>query len=286
MSAVTKATQEVPELPDLSQCAQEPIHTPGFIEPHGVLLVLDEPALCFVQVSANTKTLLGRSADLLLGQRLDTVLTEITFLRLTSEVLVQDLEAKPHYLSEVRVRDCGTLFEGLIHRYQGLLLLELEPALPSSSGVPADLPTTLMNAMTRLQSVASPIILCQNVARLVRQFTGFDRVMVYQFLEDESGKVVAEDKQEKLSPYLGLHYPASDIPAQARRLYLLNTLRLKPDVNAAKVPLIPAINPTTNQPLDMTHCVLRSMSPIHDEYLRNMGVCASMSISIVKADRL
>jgi len=105
-------------------------------------------------------------------------------------------------------------------------------------------------------------------------------------LEDDTGSVAAEDRRSDLTPYLGLRYPASDIPAQARRLYLINTLRLKADVNAVRVPLVPALNPLSGTPLDMSCCILRAMSPVHDEYLRNMGVAASMSVSIVKDDRL
>ena len=115
---------------------------------------------------------------------------------------------------------------------------------------------------------------------------GFDRVMVYRFLEDDSGCVIAEDRREELIPYLGVRYPASDIPPQARRLYLINTLRLKADVEAQSAVLIPELNPVTGIPLDMTFCVLRSMSPVHIEYLRNMGVAASMSISIASTSQV
>jgi len=128
--------------------------------------------------------------------------------------------------------------------------------------------------------------LCQRVAVRVRSVTGFDRVMVYRFLDDGTGCVEAEDKRHDIAPYLGLRYPASDIPAQARRLYLLNTLRLKGDVNATVATLVPSVNPLTGSALDMTYCILRAMSPVHVEYLRNMGVAASMSISIVKDGKL
>ena len=110
--------------------------------------------------------------------------------------------------------------------------------------------------------------------------------MVYRFLEDDSGCVIAEDRREELIPYLGVRYPASDIPPQARRLYLINTLRLKADVEAQSAVLIPELNPVTGIPLDMTFCVLRSMSPVHIEYLRNMGVAASMSISIASTSQV
>ena len=149
-----------------------------------------------------------------------------------------------------------------------------------------DIFASLTTAMAELGGRLSLTDLCQRIAVRIRSITGFDRVMVYRFLEDGTGCVIAEDKRQDIIPYLGLRYPASDIPAQARRLYLLNTLRLKADVNAAVATLVPSVNPFTGTALDMTYCVLRAMSPVHVEYLRNMGVAASMSISIVKDDKL
>ncbi|GER91792.1 hypothetical protein KDW_59540 [Dictyobacter vulcani] len=110
--------------------------------------------------------------------------------------------------------------------------------------------------------------------------------MVYRFEEDGHGIVIAEDKRDDLETYLHLHYPASDIPQQARRLYLLNWLRLIVDVNYQPAPIIPELNPATGKILDMSYAALRSVSPVHVQYLKNMGVQASMSISIVRNDRL
>ena len=121
------------------------------------------------------------------------------------------------------------------------------------------------------------------VVQQVRQLTGFDRVMAYRFRHDDSGDVVAEACNDAIEPYLGRRYPASDIPAQARRLYLINTLRLIADVGYTPVPVL---GREGDAPLDMSHGVLRSVSPIHIEYLQNMGVHASMSVSIVVNGRL
>jgi light-regulated signal transduction histidine kinase (bacteriophytochrome) len=122
--------------------------------------------------------------------------------------------------------------------------------------------------------------LYRTIAEEVRELNGFDRVMVYRFLRGGHGAVVGEAAREGLESYLGLHYPATDIPQQARRLYVLNTLRLIADVNAPSVPIL-ADPAYADRPLDLTHSVFRSVSPIHLEYLRNMGVAASMSISIL-----
>jgi light-regulated signal transduction histidine kinase (bacteriophytochrome) len=128
--------------------------------------------------------------------------------------------------------------------------------------------------------------LYQSIVKEVRKITGFDRVMVYLFNSEGAGTVIAEDKLESLSPYLGLHYPSSDIPQQAKQLYTLNLLRLIPDINYQPVELIPALNPVTSKPLDLSLSVLRSVSPIHIKYLKNMGVTASMSISLIREKKL
>ena len=180
----------------------------------------------------------------------------------------------------------GQEFEAIIHRYEGLLILELEtkPAEPQS--VPLELYSSLKSTIAQLEGTSSVKEFCEQAAQQVREFTGFDRVMIYRFADDDSGHVLAEAKRDDLESFLGLHYPASDIPKQARALYVKSWLRFKTDNDAAPVALVPEINPQTGKPLDMSYAVLRSMSPIHTEYLRNMGVQATMSISIVKDNKL
>src|SRR6201999_777258 len=123
--------------------------------------------------------------------------------------------------------------------------------------------------------------LCDTVVREVRDLTGFQRVMLYRFDASGSGSVDAEAKEPYLEPFLNLHYPASDIPKQARELYLKNWLRIIPDALYAPVPIVPTLRPDTGTPLDLSLSVLRSVSPIHLEYLANMGVRASMSVSLI-----
>ena len=194
-------------------------------------------------------------------------------------------EGKHRYVRNLRAEKSGMVFDALVHKNQLLLMIEFEPC-PDPLDAGADIFGSLTAAMADLDGALPLASLCHRVAARIRTITGFDRVMVYRFLKDDSGSVIAEDRREDLVPYFGLRYPASDIPAQARRLYLLNTLRLKADVNARSAALIPAVNPLTGSTPDMTYCVLRSMSPIHVEYLRNMGVAATLSISIVKDGRL
>src|SRR5690606_4190654 len=141
-------------------------------------------------------------------------------------------------------------------------------------------------AIARIQQQTCIDDLLRVTVEELRKLTGFDRVMAYRFLPDDSGEVVAEWRRDDLEPFVGQRYPASDIPAQARRLYILNPLRLIANLEYRPVPLQPQHNVLTGQPLDLSRSVLRSVSPIHVEYLTNMGVAASMSISIVVDNRL
>jgi light-regulated signal transduction histidine kinase (bacteriophytochrome) len=145
---------------------------------------------------------------------------------------------------------------------------------------------TVQRMLAELGSTSSLAGYHQACAEQVRSLTGFDRVMIYRFLEDGSGTVIAETKSEEMESYLGLHYPESDIPKQARELYRTNWMRSIPDVSYTPLPLHPETNPSTRAPLDLSHSVLRSVSPLHVQYLKNMGVGASMSLSIVHRDQL
>ena len=274
-------TEPPTEIPDLTACEREPIHTPGAIEPNGAMLVLGEDSLTILQASTNTRGFLKSAPETLLGMQLE---------ELFSPETVEDLlagvknDGGRHYATGLLL-ETGVAIDALVHRSQGLLIIEFEPAGPTLASGPG-IYESLTALMAELGGYLSLTDLCQRVAVRVRSITGFDRVMIYRFLEDGTGCVEAEAKRPDIIPYLGLRYPASDIPAQARRLYLLNTLRLKADVSATTAALIPPVNPLTGTALDMTFCVLRAMAPVHVEYLRNMGVGASMSISIVKDGKL
>ena len=256
-----------PDLTDaLRGCAEEPIRIPGAVQPHGALLASAGPDLAVVVASANAGALLGREvlglplADLLDPDRLETGLALRTALD-------------------------GRTFEVQAHSVDGLLVTEWEPVEEASEAGPA-WHRRLPRVLQRLQAADDLAALCDTLADEVRQLTGFDRVMVYRFDADWNGEVVAERRRADLEPFLGLRYPASDIPAQARALYLRNWLRLIPDARYSAVPLVPAHNPLDGQPLDLGGAALRSVSPVHLEYLANMGVVASMSVSLVDSGRL
>ncbi|MFB2923556.1 MULTISPECIES: PAS domain S-box protein [Aerosakkonema] len=270
---------------DLTNCDKEPIHIPGSIQPHGILFVLQEPQLKILQVSHNTSEILGIHPQDLLAEKLQTFLDLQLIEQIQKKIAEGIATINPLKLS-INTQKGEQFFDGILHRSDGWLILELEPVTSKEFSNFFSLYHLVQAPIAKIQKTITLNELCQAIVEEVRKLTGFDRVMVYQFDEEEAGTVIAEDKLEELNPYLGLHYPASDIPRQARHLYKLNLLRLIPDVNYQPVELLAVDNSLTNQPLDLSFSVLRSVSPIHIEYLKNMGVGASMSISLIRNQKL
>jgi len=263
---------------DLTDCDREPIHILGKIQPHGVLFVLIEPALTIAQVSENVGNHFPVGVKDILGQSLSTVI-DLTSVDEVREVL---REERWHEANPLRVEAQGKRFDGIVHRHEGVAILELEPTIEPPK--PMSTPHPFRPALLRIQHVSTLAELADVVVENMRHVTGFDRVLFYRFHDDGHGSVDAEAKEPTLETYLGLHYPASDIPAQARQLYLKNWLRLIVDARATPTQIVPGIR--DGAPLDLSFSVLRSVSPIHLEYMANMGVRASMSISLVVRDRL
>ncbi len=270
---------------DLTTCDREPIHIPGSIQPHGVLLVVDREHCTVEQVAGDTQLLLGRDAAEVLGHSVADL-----FEHDVEEFVRLQLGAPAPFVAPivrlgVRSRLGSKALDLTLHATGSTALLELEPATrtTTSAGDPIAQLKTLIAAIQRTTTLDE---CCAAAALAMRAATGFDRAMVYRFLRDGSGVVVAEVAREGLESFLGLHYPASDIPNQARELYRRNWLRGIADIDYVAEPLRPEVNPRTRAPIDMSHCGLRSVSPIHLEYLRNMGVCASLSASIICQDQL
>lgn len=273
---------------DLDNCAREPIHIPGSIQPRGVLAVVHEPAFEVRQVSANVADLLDRPVEAVLGRHLSALLgsEQATRIERAAETFGSLRQNNPLELT-IEVGGESRAFDAILHREPGgVLLVELEIAYGER---PFSFPNTyqaVRGAVEELNRAATLTELYATAARAVRDLTGFDRVMVYRYDEEYNGEVVAESKRDDLNSFLGLHYPSTDIPAQARALYEKNWIRLISDVNYAPAPLMPSIDPVSSTPLDLTYATLRSVSPIHIEYLQNMGVHASMSISLLRQGRL
>ncbi len=262
---------------DLLNCADEPIHVPGSIQPHGAMLFFT-PDGALEGWSANAPALLG--IELALGAPYATLPLPLAALELLCEYMApDDAEMTP---TMVPVSINGTDCDCIVHAAFGRVLAEFE-----QREVPAEEVTMFSikahGSIDRLRRQKTIEGLLASAVEQIREFTGFDRVMAYRFRPDDSGDVVAESRRDDLVPYLGQRYPATDIPAQARRLYILNTLRSIVEIDYHAVPLLGAPGAA---PLDMSHAVLRSVSPVHIEYLKNMGVGASMSVSIVINGRL
>lgn len=257
----------------LDNCAQEPIHIPGSIQPHGAILVLDSGGE-LVSRSANATVMLR--LPLALGTSLDGIGLGDDVRQLVLDCLaeIEGGEAPP---MAVETKIGGGGFDCIIHAHQGLVIVEYERRDQPSDTVSV-FARKAHGAIERLRRQKTVDALLRLAVEQIRAITGFDRVMAYRFRQDDSGDIVAEACLPTQEPFLGKRYPASDIPAQARRLYVVNTLRLISDVGYVASPMVGRADAA---PLDMSYCVLRSVSPIHIEYLRNMGVGASMSISIV-----
>ncbi|MDZ8241862.1 MAG: ATP-binding protein [Nostoc sp. ChiQUE01a] len=276
----------IPFQVDLTNCDQEPIHIPGYIQPHGVLLVLKEPELTILQCSNNTYSLIGIKPEQLLNQSLS-IFLESEQINLLKDCLSQDdLNIVNPLEITIKFGIKNLHYDAIIHRLHQILILELEPTFLEKSNGFFKFYHLVKQAISQLQAASGVLELSQILAQEVKKITGFERVMVYRFDKDWNGVVIAEQKPEYLTSYLGLHYPASDIPMQARLLYSQNWLRLIPNADYQPAAIFPTNNPLTGQPLDLSKSVLRSVSPLHIEYMHNMGVTASMSISIMKNQKL
>jgi chemotaxis family two-component system sensor kinase Cph1 len=267
-----------PQRVSLLNCADEPIHVPGSIQPHGALIFFSGAGV----VQGWSRNAPGAlSLPLELGRPYRELGLPDGVAELVQECVdgMSEGAAAP-MVSAIVVG--ATEYDCVVHAHEGRVIAEFE-ARDVAAGTVAQFAIKAHGSIDRLRRQKSVQALLETAVRQVREFTGFDRVMAYRFRADDSGDVVAEARRDELTPYLGQRYPAGDIPPQARRLYLLNTLRMIADVTYDAVPLLGAEG---SQPLDMSFAVLRSVSPIHIEYLQNMGVGASMSVSIVINGRL
>ncbi|MEM9088321.1 MAG: ATP-binding protein [Cyanobacteria bacterium P01_F01_bin.53] len=273
---------------DLTNCDREPIHTPSAIQPHGVLVVVSAEDWTITHISQNTQQFLGQSPESLLGESLQTLIDDAQIQKIKT-CLDEAFEA----VNPLRLDIEGVLqpFMGILHRSGQSLILELEPTEQPANMDFFDFYGRVKRPVGRLHKTQTLKELFETTVEEIQQLSGFDRVMVYQLDEDGSGHVIAEAKQPDMTAYLGLHYPPSDIPKQAKYLYMLNCLRLIPDVAYRPVSIasVHTTNAsTTDGPptLDMSLATLRSVSPLHIEYLQNMGVRATLTISLMRDQQL
>lgn len=279
-----KVEQITPENVNLMDCDDEAIRIPGLIQPHGVLLVLEEPSLKILQASNNTEDFFDIPARDLINQNLKTLFSkrQIDYLK----KCLCESENKLFKSLNLTKKVKGKLksFQGQLHRHNQVTILELELL---SDSLHIDFYDLVKQSLVKIKTASNFAETADLIVKEVRQITGYDRVMIFRFELDGSGEVIAEDKAEKLKDsYLHLHYPSIDIPQQAKKMYYENWLRLIVDMNYQPVEIIPGNHPLTGLPLDLTYSFLRSVSPFHVKYAQNMGFCASMTVSLIDDKKL
>ncbi|CAM3936822.1 Bacteriophytochrome (light-regulated signal transduction histidine kinase) [Pedobacter westerhofensis] len=262
---------------DLSNCDREPIHIPGRIQSHGFLLAVDNESTLITYASENCIDFIAVELQMLLGKPFGQF-EEIAGLNLKNGQLLQLIQlggAKKDFdiINPYPIQIGNADYYMIISPTANYYLVEFEPAT-----LEYDIQNQIGKSVSEILKGKGLRSLLQNTAKEIKDIIHYDRVMIYKFQEDGHGEVIAEVKNEDLDPFYGLHYPASDIPKQARALYKLNYTRIIADVNTISAPILTL---EVEDPLDLTHSVLRAVSPIHIQYLRNMGVESSFSISLI-----
>lgn len=270
---------------NLTNCERELIHLAGSIQPHGALVVVQDHDFTVLQASANTASVLGIAHEALLGRSLASLGGNVVE-RLESVLLTPHLAQSRGFRCHADAGGRTRPLEGLVHRHpEGGVIVEFEPD-NSADTIASALPHLLGDAIARVGNTYSLQSLAETSVQHFRRIAGYDRVMFYRFDVDGHGEIVAEARDESLESFLGLHYPASDIPHRARDLYVRNRVRVLVDVHYEPVALVPRRFPLTGDELDMSLSYLRSMSPLHLQYLKNMGVTGTLVASLVRDGRL
>lgn len=271
---------------NFSETAEENLRAPGYIQPHGVALVFQEPQFEILQISNNTGKILGFHADVLIGRSLEIILGKNQLTKLKEALLQEELTTVNPLRFNLRVIDKDVAFDGTLHRLDQLIVLELEPSISEQTFTFLNFYHLIQSSVRKIHNTKDLPQLSQVVVQEIRQITGLDRVMFYRFNEQGHGTVIAESKRADLAALLGLNYPATDVPEQARKILVQGAIRLISNIEAESATLIPAYNPLIEQPLDLSCTVLRGVSPCHIKYLKNMGVATSLSIPLVKDNQL
>nr|WP_047169831.1 HWE histidine kinase domain-containing protein [Sphingomonas sp. Y57] len=267
--------------PDLTACDREPIHLLGAVQSFGFLLAVSSDWLVS-RASENLADHIGTAWDVALGQPLHAVVSPEAVHDIRNRIAYLQGEDSVERLLRVRLKPDLPEYDVAIHFSHGSIVIEGEPSGPAGH---EDIGITVRSMLMRQSQAGSIQNFQLNAVRQIRAITGFDRVMLYRFDQDGAGEVVAESVASKHESFLGLRYPATDIPRQARALYLRNVLRVIADLQDPGARILP-VRDLQGQPIDLSMSVLRSVSSVHIEYLSNMGVRASLSISVVCEGRL
>lgn len=268
---------------DSEFCGSLPIHYINLVQPYGVLLVLNKATLAIVQASENADEIFERSVEQVLQRPL------YDFLDAAS--IDSFNQKRVRYIKEkipVALVISGKRVVALVHEKENYLLLELElqNGAHSQEAMFVDVYQEVKYAMAAIDQAVSTQEVCVIAAQELKKLSGFDKVMLYDFDENWNGTVVAEAMEAGMESYLGFTFPASDIPRQARALYLKNPYRFIPDRDYTPIKLYPVINPLTDSFIDLSDCNMRGVAAVHIEYLKNMRVTASMSTRIIHNEKL
>ncbi len=263
---------------DLTDCDREPIHQIGAIQPIGFLIAVSRDWL-ILRVSANTAGYFGRPVAELIGIPLGKVISRQAIHLIGNRLALLHGANAVERAFAVQLWDGEDRFDLAVHITGQTIVIEAEPSQPEGD---LNAGGMVRSMLARMQGQVS---LVREAARLMKGLTGFDRVMIYRFHPDGSGEVIAERVNHGVEPFLGLRYPAEDIPRQARELLIRNPVRLLADVAGEPSPIVPQLD-ASNEPLDLSMSVLRAHSTMHIEYLMNMGVGATMTISLVRDGKL
>ncbi len=271
----------------VAECAREPIQIPGAIQPHGFLIAFREQDGIVQHASENVETYLGLAPQALIGRHISCLATDDTAsLSHLADQIRGNLSSHLGSVTLLDARGNSPRFELMMHRAGPLLIVEFEPAEVSGAARIMSLYPVINGFVARIQSAGEIQAICAVACEEIKRLTGYGRVLSYCFDAEGHGFVNAEALDPGYESFLGLHFPASDIPQQARELYRLNPIRVIHDIDYVPSPVVPSADPATGAPLDMSFCTLRSVSPVHLQYMRNMGAWASMSVSIIVEGRL
>lgn len=267
---------------NILNCESEAIHIPGTIQPHGFLITVKESDYTVAYCSENCVEFLNKTHIELLGKKLDTIFSEGDI----KNIEQQFKEFSDDLLRPFIINYNQVAFHVTAHKSDEVIILEFELFAEAKLDLP-DLLIQMKRFSYHTERADNLQSLCQEVADETRSITGYDRVMIYRFDKEYNGQVYAESKKEDLESFLHLHYPHTDIPVQARELYLRNLVRMLVDVSYAPVPIYALSDETNNNNnLDLSLSNLRSVSPLHLEYLKNMEVGATFVISLIHNKKL
>ncbi|MFO0891273.1 MAG: ATP-binding protein [Isosphaeraceae bacterium] len=269
----------------ITNCDSEPVQTPGCIQDHGVLLVLRATDLRIVQASENTGRILGTPAGDLLGRPFGAIVGQERASLLREFLSREPTDRNPLFVFSTFAVPGMPDLDATVHTVDGLVVVELEATERAACG-DLDYYQLVKGTLSRLQAAHTLRQFYEVVCEEIRSLTALDRVMVYKFHQDGHGEVFAESRRADLPSWIGLHYPADDIPAQVREIFKRLWIRPLPDATGGLAEMVPLLNPETGRPLDMTYCALRGASVMYTEYLANMGVKASLTLSLRRNDEL